>query len=147
MKVQTFLFGEVEVNPENVIAFPQGLLGFENSRNFMLAHDADQSDPASYTLQSLDDPHVALQIVDSTTMGFHYELALSEAETTLLQNPAPEDFAVMLVLFKPEAETAPSVVANIRAPLLINIRARVGMQKEIEKLRSNITLSNLSRSV
>jgi flagellar assembly factor FliW len=45
-------------------------------------------------------PVLAFQIVDPTTLGFNYELALTDAENALLQTPAPEDVAVMQVLFK-----------------------------------------------
>lgn len=147
MKVQTYLFGEVEVDPERVITFPNGLAAFEDNKRFMLVHEADQAEPASYTLQSLDDPHLAFQIVDPTAVGFHYELALNDAETALLGNPAPEDVAVMLILFKREGQEEAGIGANIRSPLIINSRARLGLQKTIEKLRSNITISNLASEV
>lgn len=146
MKVQTYLFGEIEVNPDQVITFPNGVVGLEDSKRFMLAHESSQSDPASFTLQSLDDPHVAFQIVDPASVGFHYELALTEEEMTLLQNPAPGDVSVMLVLYKQESENG-GVAANIRAPIIINTQTRVGLQKVLPRMRSNITISNLVSSV
>jgi len=147
MKVQTYLFGEVEVDQERVITFPNGLVAFEDNKRFMLVHEADQNEPSSFTLQSLDDPNVAFQVVDPITVGFHYELKFTDAETALLQNPVAEDVAVMLILFKPEADAFGGVGANIRAPLIINAKARVGLQKPIEQVRTNITISNLASSV
>ena len=79
MKVDTYLFGSVEVNPEKVITFPNGLVGFESSTRFTLVHENDVGESASFTLQSLDDPTLAFQIVDPTTLGYNYELALSDA--------------------------------------------------------------------
>ena len=80
MQVDTYLFGAVEVSPEKVITFPQGLPGFESSRQFMLVHAEGAAEPASYTLQSLDDPALAFEIVDPASFGFSYELALSDAD-------------------------------------------------------------------
>lgn len=148
MRVETYLFGTVEVNPEKVISFPEGLTGAENCKRFMLAHEASEGAPASYTLQSLDDPNVAFQIIDPTALGFEYELSLSDAETALLQTPAPEDIAVMLLLYKQDGEGSKAGLgANFRAPLIINTRARVGIQKIIDRPRSTVTISNLSSPV
>ncbi|HRG72237.1 MAG TPA: flagellar assembly protein FliW, partial [Thauera aminoaromatica] len=144
MKVETYLFGAVEVSPEKVIEFPNGLVGFEQNKRFMLAHEDGTAQPSSYTLQSLDDPNLAFQIVDPVTLGFNYELNLSDAETALLQSPAPEDVLVMQVLFKQEEDGKARITPSLRAPLLINTKARIGMQKVMETLRSNITLSNLA---
>lgn len=147
MKAQTYLFGEIEVDPNKVITFPNGLVAFENNKRFMLVHDIDQKEPADYTLQCLDDPNVAFQVVDPNAVGFRYELQLSDAEAALLQDPTPEDVAVVLVVFKPETEAPAGIGANIRSPLIINTKARVALQKPIQQLRTNITISNLASSV
>lgn len=146
MKVETYLFGTVEVNPELVITFPDGLAGFEESKRFMLVHEEGKAEPASFTLQSLDDAAVALQIIDPTAMGFHYELALSDAETALLQTPVAEDVAVMLVVYK-QGTDASAIGVNLRAPLLINTRARVGLQKICGQIQPNVVISNLTSTV
>ena len=147
MKVDTCLFGAVEVDPAKVIEFPNGLVGFEQNMRFMLVHEDGQAQTASYTLQSLDDPNLAFQIVDPVTLGFHYELDLSDAESALLKTPAPEDVLVMQLLFKKDEGSQTQIMPSLRAPLLINTKARVGMQKVMETLRSNITLSNLASAV
>lgn len=147
MKVETYLFGAVEVDPEKVIEFPNGLVGFEQNKRFMMVHEESAGQPSSYTLQSLDDPNLAFQIVDPVTLGFNYELNLSDAETAILKAPVPEDVLVMQVLFKQEEGGKAQITPSLRAPLLINTRARIGLQKVMETLRSNITLSNLTSTV
>ena len=147
MKVETYLYGAVEVDPEKVITFPNGLVGFEQSKRFMLVHDEGNAQPTSYTLQSLDDPTLALLIVDPETLGFNYELALSDVETALLQSPAAEEVTVMQVLFKKEEDGKAVITPSLRAPLVINTKARVGLQKIMETVSQNITLSNLASAV
>lgn len=144
MKVDTYLFGQVEVDPEKVINFPDGIVGFENSRRFMLAHEVDKGDPVSFTLQSLDDPSLAFPVIDPSVLGFNYELELNEEEMTKLQNPAPEDITVVLILSKAEGEAGPGGIrANVRAPILLNTKKQIGLQKVLVRMRQNITLSNL----
>lgn len=147
MKIETYLFGSVDVSPEKVITFPNGLVGFEQSKRFMLAHAEGKVQPTSYTLQSLDEPTLAFEIVDPTTLGFNYELALTDAENALLQSPEAEDVLVMQVLFKANEDCKGAITPNLRAPLVINTKARVGLQKIMENMRPNITLSNLASAV
>lgn len=147
MKIDTYLFGSVEVSPEKVITFPNGLVGFEGSTRYMLAHESSDGQPTSFTLQSLDDPMLAFQIVDPISLGFHYELELSDAENSLLGTPSAEDVLVMQVLFKSEEDEKKTISPSLRAPLLINTKERIGMQKIMERCVSNVTLSNLTNPV
>jgi flagellar assembly factor FliW len=146
MKVDTYLFGSVEVDPEKIITFPNGLVAFEGSKRFTLVHEESQEAPQSFTLQSLDEPMLAFQIIDATTFGINYELVLTDAESALLGSPAVEDVVVMQMLFKKEGSSS-AITPNLRAPLLINTRTRVGLQKVMEVFHSNVTLSNLANSI
>jgi flagellar assembly factor FliW len=145
MHYDTFLFGSIDVSPDAVLTFPAGMPGFDSHQRFTLIHDpVTKGDaPASYTLQSLDDPMVAFQIVEPGAFGFHYELEISDEETALLKIDRPEDVVVMLCLFRRD-ESPAQIEANMRAPILINVASRLGMQKVITHLRPNVTLSNLS---
>ncbi len=147
MQFDTYLFGKIEVSAEKIINFPKGLVGFERNVRYTLVHEAAGDTPVSFTLQSLDDPMLAFQIVDPTTLGFNYELALTDAESELLGQPAPEDVAVMQLIFRKEEGSNTSIAPSLRAPLVINTKARVGLQKVMESLRSNITLSNLASEI
>lgn len=147
MKVNTFLFGEVEVDADKVINFPNGLTAFEDKKRYMLVHEADKGAPVSFTLQSLDDPNLAFQIIDPTMLGFNYELELSDAENVLLQSPAAEDVAVMQLLSRKDGDPKGEIVPNLRAPLILNLKARIGMQKIMERMEPNLTLSNLASKV
>lgn len=147
MQYETFLFGHINVNPDTVLHFPRGLPGFEQHTRFALIHEeSDSADaPTSYTLQSLEDPMVAFQIVDPAAFGFNYELEISDEETALLQVQRSEDVVVMIALLR--RDDAPNKIeANFRAPMIINTASRIGLQKVISRLRPNITLSNLAAS-
>ncbi|KAB2924880.1 MAG: flagellar biosynthesis protein FliW [Dechloromonas sp.] len=145
MKIETYLFGAVDIDPEKIITFPNGLVGFESCKRYTLVQEEGAG--TGFTLQSIDDPALAFQIVDPTTLGFNYELALTDAESALLQSPAAEDVAVMQVLYKKEGEGKAAIAPNLRAPLLINLQAKLGLQKVMETCRPNVTLSNLASAV
>ncbi|MEY4591658.1 MAG: hypothetical protein RIR18_553 [Pseudomonadota bacterium] len=150
MKLDTYLFGSVDVQAEAIIEFPQGLAGFENLKKFTLIHEVNGVDAlASFTLQSVEDPAVAFQIIDPTVLGFDYDLTLTDEETTMLKigtDGTESDVAVMLTLYK-QGEGDKNISASVRAPLIINTKARVGMQKIIQRARPNLMISNLSSGV
>lgn len=144
MKCDTFLFGTIEISPESVIDFPEGLPGFPENRRFALIHEeSDGKAPATFTLQSLDDRSVALQIADPSTYGLDYQLDLNESESALLDVANPAEVALMLVLYKQDEAGSP-IRANLQAPLLINTRTRRGLQKILPMVEPRVTLRNLS---
>jgi flagellar assembly factor FliW len=145
MKVNSYLFGEIDVNPETVLTFPQGLAGFEDKTRYTMVHEAVEGEaPTSYTLQSLEDPALALQIVDPTLLGFDYHLLLNEAEESAIEFDDNAEVAVMLVINKSESG---ELGANIKAPLVINIKKRLGLQKITTRLRPNVLLSEVSQGL
>lgn len=147
MQVNTYLFGQIEVDEANVFTFPQGLTGFPGSTRFTLVHeDAVGQGAESYTLQSVDEPHVALQIVDPSVLGFDYQLELSEEEAAGIKLENPEDIAVMIIVYREEGEKTKQLGAATLAPLLLNLKSRYGLQKVIRRPRANVTLTDLAAS-
>ena len=51
---------------------------------------------------------------------------------------------MMQLLFKKEDEGRGLLSANLRAPLLINVRDRIGLQKVMEHMEPKLMLSNLA---
>ena len=147
MEFDTFLFGRIDVQPDAILEFPDGMPAFEQCKRYTLLHEEGGAGSAvTHTLQSLDDPAVAFQIADPTAYGFHYELDLTDGEIAKLKLADPADIVVMLVLFRREDKQSP-IEVNIGAPLLINTASRIGMQKVLEHRRTNLTLSNLSQRI
>lgn len=146
MRIDSPHFGALEIDAAKVIEFPKGLPGFEHCRRFTLFHE-DSAEPIVFTLQSLDEPDVALSIADPTRFGLHYELTLSDEDTSALRLGAPEEVAVAVVLHRAaDAVTAASssISANLMAPLVINTRERRGLQQVIARTGFDITLKPIA---
>jgi len=133
-------FGELEVNPSQVIIFPQGVPGFEKSTRWMLFHEIDEqgnwANGMVVYLQSLDEGDVALPLTDPALFGFNYELTLSDGEVAELELEEPGDVMVLTTLsIKASALNSGSrpaisdMFVNIAAPILINTKSRIGLQK------------------
>lgn len=146
MKVDSPRFGPLEVDQDKVIEFPDGLPGFEHCKRFSLFHEAG-GQPIVYTLQSLDDPEVALPVADPAQFGFHYELTLEDRDVAMLEVGSADDVAVAVVLRRDAAAAADAgagaISANVMAPLVINTRTRRGKQQPISKLGFDVTFRTL----
>ena len=139
MNIESPRFGTLEVEPGKVIEFPRGLPGFEHCHRFSLFHPEGE-DPKYFILQSLDDAAVAFHLADPARFGFSYEIALSDDEVAEIALADPAMAVVAVILSKPEPATPLS--ANLNAPLVINLAARLGLQHVFARLDYAVTLKS-----
>lgn len=142
MKIESPMFGIVEVSEDKVIDFPAGLPGFEQCKRFALVHEEGKA-PTVFLLQSADDPAVAFSVTGPENLGVNYEFDLDDDEAAILQLSTPADALVAIIVHKGETDNSPETAglrANFMAPIVINVAARRGLQKVINKLGCDITL-------
>ena len=139
MMVSSTRFGQLDVDPSTVINFPRGIPGFETSTDWKLLYEEnDDGSPSTgivFHMQSLAAPDVRLSLADPAVFGFNFEFVLSDSEIAELKLEDPADLAVLVALSNksPSPQNRPismqDVYANIAAPILINIKSRIGVQK------------------
>jgi flagellar assembly factor FliW len=137
--------GTQDIAPDRIIEFPEGLAGFEACRRYSLHHPETPAGdlPRYFILQSLDDPAVAFHITDPALFGFSYEIVLSDAETALLELTDPSEAAVVVILAKDALPGgAGQLRANLKAPLVMNVNARRGIQHVFANLNYQVTLKS-----
>jgi flagellar assembly factor FliW len=133
-------FGELSIDSSQVITFPRGIPGFETCTQWTLFHELnEQGLPVSGVvvhLQSLDDQNVSLPLTEPNLFGFNYELVLTDSEVAELKLEDPNDVLVLATLSAKNVVAqsgdimpAANMYANISAPILINTKSRLGMQK------------------
>lgn len=139
MKIDLQRFGldGVEINPDTIITFPGGLLGFGESKRYKLFHE--EGKPTVHWLQSVDDPELMVSVTDPANFQFSYEITLSDEESASLQAKDASDLAVLLVVYRAAEEQGGKVGANVRAPLVINLASRIGLQKMLQDIDPVIT--------
>ncbi len=117
-------FGEVSYNEEDVLIFPRGIPAFENMHEWILAGDDDN---AVKWLQSIDDGSLALPVTSPDAVQSDYNARIPEDELKLIGSLNPSDLALLIVLSIPQG--APwNMTANLRAPILINIKTHKAVQ-------------------
>lgn len=116
MKINTKFFGEIDVNEEQIIQFPNGIPGFEQEKEFVLL---DINEEGTYSsLQSVNNAGVALVVSNPYLFFSDYEFDLDHNTVNLLNIDSHEDVMVLSVLTikDPFKETT----ANLQAPIIIN---------------------------
>ena len=127
MRVQTKFFGEVELDDNKVIEFPNGIIGFEDFKKFAIIYDIeDDRDTKISWLQSLEEPTLALPVVDPLAVTTEYAPMIEDELLKPLGNPADEDLLFLLVMTVPSDMT--KVTANMKAPVIISTEERKGVQ-------------------
>ena len=122
MKVATSRFGEIEVAPEALVTFPDGLPGFEDKRFVLLpAPEA----PRVVWLQSISSPDLALMTVDPRELAVEYAPRFKPAETRGVTGDREVALECRVVA---RADGDGGVRLNLFAPLLFNRDAGLAVQ-------------------
>jgi flagellar assembly factor FliW len=122
MLIKTTRFGSLEVEPEDLITFPAGLLGLEDCREWILLADA-QNDSLGW-LQSVLRAEIALAVVSPRRFVPRYQMRVACAELAPLELPEVKEAQVVVIVGKNDR----SITLNLKAPLVINAERRLGRQ-------------------
>ncbi len=124
MTVRTVNFGEIDIPDEKIIYFKEGIPGFPQIRRFALL-EFENLEPFRY-LQSLEDPPIALLVVNPFLLqtSYHFQLGDSDADELLAEKS--EDVSIFAVVTVPENLSDATI--NLVAPILINGKHRRGKQ-------------------
>ena len=122
MLVQTSRFGQVRSKQEEVIIFPQGLIGFESSRHWLILPDPESPDVA--WLQSLSQSQVALPLLSPRKYAPGYRIVIPDRQLASLHLRSTDRIYIMSVISK----SGKTLTANLRSPIVINLTKRLACQ-------------------
>ena len=122
--VRSELLGEFEVTPEQVIDFNKGLPGFpERLRYALVAAGRD----GVYWLQSLEYSALSFLLLDPFQFFPGFSLDLTSEDFARLGTEDPAEFIVLSIVTL-GAQPDHGATANLRAPILVNVRDRTAHQ-------------------
>lgn len=124
VKVKTTRFGELEVNPNDLVTFTEGLLGFENLKKYFVVDPGDST--LILWLQSIEDEKVAFPIIEPKIFKPDYMAKLLPADLNGLELESLQNAKLYSILTIPANVTEMS--ANLKAPVVINSLKKVGKQ-------------------
>lgn len=120
MKINTKIFGEIEIADEKIITFENGIIGFPEMKRFALLHDEEKGTNAGIRfLQSIEEPAFALPVMDPFVVKEDYALEVDDELLASLGNITEENILVLVTVTVPSDLTKMSV--NLQGPVVINV--------------------------
>jgi len=119
MKWKNRQFGELEFDDEHVLTFPDGMIGFEDCRRFVLINDED-SQPFRW-LVSIEDEEISFPLLNPNIYIPGYNAGNRQ-----------KDDATILVVASLSREIEKSTV-NLRSPVIIMNKSKTGKQVILEE--------------
>jgi flagellar assembly factor FliW len=131
LKINTRKFGEIEIDQKKIITMPEGLPGFPGFERFVLLEDAKTA-PFCW-LQSLDEPNLALIIMDPFLFKSDYQIDLKGFITIRgWKDVTIEDLLVYVVVnVISKEDTQKSITANLIGPIIVNSKNNEAIQVAI----------------
>lgn len=135
MKLISEKLGEIHYREDEVITFPEGLLGFPEKKRYVFVDHQEES-PLKW-LQCLDDPSLSFVVINPLLFKGDYQIQVDRKDLALLGNSDPGRITIWtLVSFSPDAPEAST--ANLLGPLAINCETRLGMQLVLDPTKYDL---------
>ncbi len=122
MQIGTSRFGSVEIEFDDILLFPSGLIGYEDNRHWVLLADAEND--AVGWLQCVAGPDLAVAVISPRRFVPEYQLRVGRSQLEPLQLTSTDQAYVLTVISKTDTHLS----VNLRAPIVINLDRRVGRQ-------------------
>ncbi|MBR5360865.1 MAG: flagellar assembly protein FliW [Lachnospiraceae bacterium] len=119
MKVNTRVFGEIDIADDKIIHFQGGIVGFPDLTDFALVHDAEkEGDTPVRWMQSLQEPNFAMPVMDPLVVCPDYNPVVEDELLKPIGDINPDSVLVLVTLTVPKDVKLMSV--NLQAPFVIN---------------------------
>jgi flagellar assembly factor FliW len=134
MRLNTKYHGIREYDENDIITFKKGLPGFENLKSFIL-FSVEENELFSI-LQSVEDSDIGIVVMSPFSAVKDYEFKLVDERVSELLIEAPEDVLVFSTVTL--SSRAEDITANLKAPIIINIKQKLGEQIILDNDRYKI---------
>ncbi len=124
MKIESERFGTLDLDENEIIRFPQGVIGFPKETQFILIRHGES--PIVAWLQSATNAALAFPVVSVHGLTADYpDVPIEPLAAAADLGDTMEDLAVMAVLC---AVTGQPATVNLLAPVVVNVATRRGSQ-------------------
>lgn len=126
MKLNTRIFGEIEVTEDKMIHFVNGLVGFPEMVDFTLIHDEEKGPGGISWLQSIQEPQFAMPVMDPLLIKEQYNPSVEDELLKPLGELTEEDMLVLVTVSIPA--DIKQMTANLKGPIVINTTTKKACQ-------------------
>ena len=119
MKLATRIFGEVDIEDNKIINFPNGIIGFPDLKRFTLMHDEEQGTGTIKWLQSIEEPGFAMPVLDPLIVCPDYKPDIDKDKIECIGELEDDGLLVLVTVTVPHDLTKMTV--NLKGPFIINV--------------------------
>jgi flagellar assembly factor FliW len=120
-------FGEVEYDPDNLLHFPAGMIGFPTLHDFIVM--PNKKEGPLFWIQSVEEPGIAFVLTDPTNFFLTYQVIPDKTDrTTLHIDDTDECFILSVVTVNHDKK----VTLNLQAPILYSPKTNRAIQVILE---------------
>lgn len=124
IKLNSTRFGNLEVDDADVINFPVGIPGFEDKHKWILVGEEEN---AIMWLHSADDGSLALPVTTPEAVRSDYSAKIPREALEQIGELDMKDVVMLIVVAIPPGRPW-DMTANLRAPILVNMKNRTATQ-------------------
>ncbi len=130
MQITTKVFGEITIDDEKIIHFPNGIIGFPELTDFAMIHDEEKGTDTIHWLQSLKEPAFAMPVMDPLIVCPDYNPEVDDELLNSIGEIVPEELLVMVTVTVPK--DIKNMTVNLKGPMVINAARRKATQVIVE---------------
>ena len=130
MQITTKVFGEITIDDEKIIHFPNGIIGFPELTDFAMIHDEEKGTDTIHWLQSLKEPAFAMPVMDPLIVCPDYNPEVDDELLNSIGEIVPEELLVMVTVTVPK--DIKKMTVNLKGPMVINAARRKATQVIVE---------------
>jgi flagellar assembly factor FliW len=129
--IKTLHFGEINVEEKHIFTFKDGMLGFENLKQYVLISD-EETVPFKWLI-SLDEPEIGFPLLSP----WHIDLTYSPGREI------DTDKVVLFVVVTLDSSKG-QMSANMKAPIILDVEKQTGEQRILrsDKYSTNYLFPN-----
>ena len=122
MQIQSSRFGTLDVHYSDMLFMPQGLIGFETCRHWVLLANEENEEVA--WLQSVALSDVALPVISPRRLLPNYRLHVHRRDIDLLQVHQRDRVFVLTIV----SRSGDNLTTNLKSPIILNSTQRREVQ-------------------
>lgn len=130
MQIRTKVFGEIIIDDDKIIHFPNGIIGFPDLTEFTLIHDEEKGTDSIHWLQSIQEPAFAMPVMDPLIVCPDYNPEADDELFNVLGEIKPDELLVLVTVTVPHDLTKMTV--NLKGPIIINVSEKRALQIIVE---------------
>ncbi len=124
MLIETRDFGPMEITEDEIIHFPDGIYGFDNSKRFTLLDTG--STAGVMHLQCADSPTPRFIVLDPFMILEDYAPEIPAEAFKNLRAESIDELSLLVIAVIPE--DFKNATVNLKSPIAINFKEHLGMQ-------------------